>query len=181
MTILGMAPTRSNGWALAVVIGSLLALGTVVWSPDSSTQAAAGSITLPFPAPLRTTPTDPDGAPARMRASVLQPAPEVALRREAAPAVIKVAVPKPKESDLRWRPDRTEKAPSCQLDCQYTHNDELRYCGGYLTAEQLALEGRSAPLPGCRKALYQTLQACMRKCGITIPDLRVVPAPRGMN
>ena len=64
---------------------------------------------------------------------------------------------------------------------QYTHNDELRYCGGYLTAEQLALEGRSAPLPGCRKALYQTLQACMRKCGITIPDLRVVPAPRGMN
>lgn len=65
--------------------------------------------------------------------SVLQPAPEFALRRDAAPEIVEVPVPKPKDADLVWLRDRSEKAPSCQLDCQYNHNDELRYCGGYLT------------------------------------------------
>lgn len=64
---------------------------------------------------------------------MLQPAPEFALRRDAAPEIVEVPVPKPKDADLVWLRDRSEKAPSCQLDCQYNHNDELRYCGGYLT------------------------------------------------
>jgi hypothetical protein len=181
MRILGLSLTRSNSAALVVTLVSAFLLVAITWSPDASTQASYSGVDMSVPMPPRDVPRDPDGAPARPVGSSLQPAPEYGLRADASPPAVEIPTPTPKESDLNWRRDRSEKAPSCELECQYKHNDELPYCGGFLTAEQLALEGKPAPRPGCRKELYLALQACMRGCGIQIPDLRVVPAPRRAN
>lgn len=70
MSILGLSLTRSNGAALVVTLASAFLLAALLWSPDASTQQSAGSISLPFPAPLRDPPRDPDGAPARVRIGV---------------------------------------------------------------------------------------------------------------
>lgn len=181
MRVLGLSMSRSNSAALAVTLAAGFFLTAILWSPGASTQGASVGAATAAPTPPRDVPRDPDGGPGRISGSAFQPAPEYGLRLDASPPALELPIPTPKESDLNWRRDRSEKAPSCQLECQYNHNDELQFCGGYLTAEQLAKEGKPAPKPGCRKELYLTLQACMRRCGVQIPDLRVVPAPRGTN